>query len=322
MKSAREVAWHLFQVLFGYEPYPGSPRDQADLGKLTAAITADRASRGTGEREAGRREANDEGRHTVGRAMKMLGRAIYGALDINCGINGCSNTLYGLVTKACERLSNAAPVCDGCQGRGCSGCGGNGYRATPPAEPPTGHPEVAVRALEGLSAAAVSLKESLGEYVRQSMYFNPEWRPGLDAIDAALSIASRALAALRAAPAGPAVEGANEVSPGVYVGRESTSVFARGAAESAIALDTKTKVAGAWRQLFEERSRLWRAAEAKLRAIGELLEHNGCDCDCYHDDGPHEEDCDPCLACLVQEAMNDKPATPDSVGDAGTGEKT
>ena len=36
--------------------------------------------------------------------------------------------------------------------------------------------------------AALRLRDSLGEYVRQSMYFNPEWRDGLVALDVALEL--------------------------------------------------------------------------------------------------------------------------------------
>lgn len=39
-----------------------------------------------------------------------------------------------------------------------------------------------------MRSACVKLKESLGEYVRQSMYFNPEWSSGLKAVDAALDL--------------------------------------------------------------------------------------------------------------------------------------
>ena len=44
-------------------------------------------------------------------------------------------------------------------------------------------------------------------------------------------------------------------------------------------------------------------AEAKLRAIGELLAANGCDCDCDHHTEEHDEDCDRCLACKIDHAM-------------------
>jgi len=258
VRSARQVAWSYIADQNGR--YIDADDFETQVVALTKIIEADRASRGTGEREAvatltcsdcgheahdsrcpsagakyrcrcpvttmatvgpparvpdasrereaGRREANDEGRHTVGRAMKMLGRAIYGALDINCGINGCSNTLYGLVTKACERLSKAAPICDGCQGRGCSGCGGNGYCVPSPAEPPTGHLEVAVRALERIESAAVSSDGSIcnetgcGRIRRNGRIEHAEC--------IACGIASRALAALRAAAASPGDAGTGD----------------------------------------------------------------------------------------------------------------
>jgi hypothetical protein len=62
-------------------------------------------------------------------------------------------------------------------------------------------------------------------------------------------------------------------------------------------------------------------ATAKLKAIGELLARNGCDCDCDCDSDGHGDDCMPCFACQVQDAMTDKPAALDSAGDAGTEEK-
>ena len=41
---------------------------------------------------------------------------------------------------------------------------------------------------ERLREAAKLLLESLEEYVRQSMHFNPEWRAGIKAIEAALAV--------------------------------------------------------------------------------------------------------------------------------------
>ncbi len=38
-----------------------------------------------------------------------------------------------------------------------------------------------------LAEAGNLLLESLGEYIRQSMHFNPEWREGIDAMKAALA---------------------------------------------------------------------------------------------------------------------------------------
>lgn len=45
------------------------------------------------------------------------------------------------------------------------------------------------------------------------------------------------------------------------------------------------------------------ALENKIEVIGRLLEENGCDCDCGHDRGYHEEDCEICLACRISEVL-------------------
>ena len=45
-------------------------------------------------------------------------------------------------------------------------------------------------------------------------------------------------------------------------------------------------------------------AEARLRVIRGLVEANGCDCECDHDFESHDDDCERCLACRVQEALN------------------
>lgn len=42
----------------------------------------------------------------------------------------------------------------------------------------------------------------------------------------------------------------------------------------------------------------------KLDAVGEVLSENGCDCECDHDFESHDDDCERCLACRVQEALN------------------
>lgn len=43
-------------------------------------------------------------------------------------------------------------------------------------------------------------------------------------------------------------------------------------------------------------------ARARLAAVGDVIAENGCncDCDCLVGHEPHEEDCDPCLACRIQ----------------------
>lgn len=47
------------------------------------------------------------------------------------------------------------------------------------------------------------------------------------------------------------------------------------------------------------RADMLRAAEAKLKAIGQLLEANGCDCECDHHFEEHDSDCERCLACRI-----------------------
>ena len=44
--------------------------------------------------------------------------------------------------------------------------------------------------------------------------------------------------------------------------------------------------------------------KARTDAIGQLLEANGCDCDCADHFEDHNEDCERCLACRVGEALS------------------
>ncbi|MFH0899068.1 MAG: hypothetical protein V2A73_00420 [Pseudomonadota bacterium] len=44
-------------------------------------------------------------------------------------------------------------------------------------------------------------------------------------------------------------------------------------------------------------------AVAKLVQVGELLAKNGCDCGCAHDAESHDDDCERCLACRIDEAI-------------------
>ena len=48
-----------------------------------------------------------------------------------------------------------------------------------------------------------------------------------------------------------------------------------------------------------ERHRALQTAQDKLRAIGRLIEQNGCDCGCDHHYEDHDEDCELCLACRI-----------------------
>jgi len=93
---------------------------------IAAAIEADRASRGTGEREAGRREAFEE-------AAKLLRDSVALAKGANDG----PELAAAIARRADERLHCAKDI------------EALASATTPaPAEPPTGHLELAVRALE------------------------------------------------------------------------------------------------------------------------------------------------------------------------------
>ncbi len=70
-----------------------------------------------------------------------------------------------------------------------------------------------------------------------------------------------------------------------------------------IAVDTKSRVAAAWEQLYNERNRLWRAAEDKLDAVRTLLAQNGCDCECGHHPDECDDECEPCFACQISAAV-------------------
>lgn len=55
---------------------------------------------------------------------------------------------------------------------------------------------------------------------------------------------------------------------------------------------------------------------AKVERVLEVLSQNGCDCECGCDseghvksDGHFEEDCEPCLACRIEAAINAKDPT-------------
>lgn len=38
--------------------------------------------------------------------------------------------------------------------------------------------------------------------------------------------------------------------------------------------------------------------------VGELLAENGCDCDCEHSYRDHDDDCERCLACRIEAALD------------------
>jgi len=46
---------------------------------------------------------------------------------------------------------------------------------------------------------------------------------------------------------------------------------------------------------------------ARIAAVNRLLSENGCDCECDHAcEDDHEEDCERCLACRIDAALNGK----------------
>lgn len=45
----------------------------------------------------------------------------------------------------------------------------------------------------------------------------------------------------------------------------------------------------------------------RITAVNDLLSANGCDCECDHAiEDDHEEDCERCLACRIDAALNGK----------------
>ena len=42
---------------------------------------------------------------------------------------------------------------------------------------------------------------------------------------------------------------------------------------------------------------------ARVKAVGRVLSENGCDCECECVAGEHDDDCDRCLACRVEDAI-------------------
>jgi hypothetical protein len=50
------------------------------------------------------------------------------------------------------------------------------------------------------------------------------------------------------------------------------------------------------------------ATRRALKNVGALLAANGCDCDCDHHPSDHADDCERCLACRIEMAMNEREA--------------
>lgn len=42
----------------------------------------------------------------------------------------------------------------------------------------------------------------------------------------------------------------------------------------------------------------------KLDAVGDVLSANGCDCDCGHHYEEHDDDCERCVGCRVEAALD------------------
>lgn len=61
----------------------------------------------------------------------------------------------------------------------------------------------------------------------------------------------------------------------------------------------------AWKQRANLRNRI-EDLKARVAAVGKVLEHNGCDCECGHAADDHDDDCERCLACCVSEALGDQ----------------
>lgn len=45
-------------------------------------------------------------------------------------------------------------------------------------------------------------------------------------------------------------------------------------------------------------------ASARIMNALKLIEKNGCDCECRHHWEDHDEDCERCLACLIEYELN------------------
>lgn len=45
-------------------------------------------------------------------------------------------------------------------------------------------------------------------------------------------------------------------------------------------------------------------ASARIASALKLIEKNGCDCECQHHWEDHDEDCERCLACMIEYALN------------------
>jgi hypothetical protein len=55
--------------------------------------------------------------------------------------------------------------------------------------------------------------------------------------------------------------------------------------------------------LIDHYQRIAMGADDRLRAVRNILEYNGCDCDCDHHPDERGPDCEVCLACRIGEAV-------------------
>jgi hypothetical protein len=58
-----------------------------------------------------------------------------------------------------------------------------------------------------------------------------------------------------------------------------------------------------WERLYRREFRDRKASEDRLNAVSQLLEKNGCDCECEHHATEHDDECERCLACRIAEAV-------------------
>lgn len=62
--------------------------------------------------------------------------------------------------------------------------------------------------------------------------------------------------------------------------------------------DLSAEIAAKWQAMYRERQ----FAYDRVNAVLDVIEANGCDCECEHVAEDHDEDCDRCLACRIEQA--------------------
>ena len=115
----------------------------------------------------------------------------------------------------------------------------------------------------------------------------------------------------------------DELVAAVRVEREAVAHLTRARHRSARAWDDGADAENEARQAHYEADDAMREATERLdallsaapppatvpaalvrRQIGAVLAANGCDCDCGHSSDEHDDDCDRCLACRVEGALD------------------